>query len=111
MYKIKGFKEKLVCVVVSTFLIFMFVGQLLLVGVFSRLYYLTFAKKTKLADFHYKSLKSWKINNSDLTQQFNLSIFTDFYQLTAPGVNTLGACFHVFFIVCLHSRSFQLRAD
>ena len=34
MYKLKGFKEKLVCIV-SKFLIFMFVDQLLLVDVFS----------------------------------------------------------------------------
>ena len=54
MCKIKGFKEKLVCVIVSTFLIFMFDDQLLLVGVFSLLYYLTYTKKTKLVDFHYK---------------------------------------------------------
>ena len=132
-------------------------------GVFSWLHYLTYAKKTKLVDFHYKSLKSWKINNSDLTQQklFKLSIFTNFYRLTAAGVNnslqvlqgalvagrekkrelattslefeylhqknwskqliggddisyvvnTLGSCLHMFFIVCLHSRSFQLRTD
>ena len=26
-------------------------------------------------------------------------------------VNTLGTCCHVFFNVCLHSRSFPLRAD
>ena len=45
MYKIKGFREKLVCVIVPTFLIFMFVDQLLLVDVFSWLYYLTHAKK------------------------------------------------------------------
>ena len=32
-------------VIVSTFLIFMFVDQLLLVDVFSQLYYLTYAKK------------------------------------------------------------------
>ena len=50
-------------------------------GVFSWLHYLTYAKKTKLVDFHYKSLKSWKINNSDLTQQFK------FYRLTVAGVN------------------------
>ena len=31
-----------------------------------------------MADFRYKSLKSWKIDNTDLTQQFSLSIFTDF---------------------------------
>ena len=34
-------------VIVSTFLIFMFVDQLLLVDVFSQLYYLTYAKKQK----------------------------------------------------------------
>ena len=32
-------------VIVSIFFIFMFVEQLLLVGVFSQLYYLTYAKK------------------------------------------------------------------
>ena len=40
MYKIKGLRglgEKLVCVIVFTFLIFMFVEQLLLVDVFSQL--------------------------------------------------------------------------
>ena len=36
MQKIKGSIEKLVCVIVSTFLIFMFVDQLLLVEVFSQ---------------------------------------------------------------------------
>ena len=46
MHKIKGFKDKNVCVTVSTFLIFMFVDQLLIVDVFSRLYYLTYANKT-----------------------------------------------------------------
>ena len=35
MYKIKGFREKVICVIVSTFLIFMFADQLLLVDVFS----------------------------------------------------------------------------
>ena len=35
-------------------------------------------QKTTMADFRYKSLKSWKIDNIDLTQQFSLSIFTDF---------------------------------
>ena len=33
------------CVIVSTFLIFMFVEQLIFVEVFSQLYYLTHAKK------------------------------------------------------------------
>ena len=39
--------------------------------VFSQLYYLTYTK-------NYTSLKSWKIDNIDLIQQFTLSIFTDF---------------------------------
>ena len=43
----QGFRENLVTVIVSTFLIFMFADQLLLVDVFSQLYYLTYAKKTK----------------------------------------------------------------
>ena len=65
MYKIKGLREKLVCVIVSTFLIFMFVDQLLLVDVFSQLN--IYAQKKTMADFRYKSLKSWKIDNIDLT--------------------------------------------
>ena len=64
-----GFRENLVSVIVSTFLIFMFVDQLLLVDVFSELYYLT---------YRYKLLKSWKMDNIDLTQQLSLLIFTDF---------------------------------
>ena len=35
-------------------------------------------QKTTMADLHYKSLKPWKIDNIDLTQQFSLSIFSDF---------------------------------
>ena len=31
-----------------------------------------------MSEFHYKSLKSWKTDNIDLTQQFSLSILTDF---------------------------------
>ena len=39
----------------------------------------TYAKKQRRTYmYRYKSLKSWKINNIDLTQQFSLSIFTDF---------------------------------
>ena len=57
----------------------MFVDQLLLVDVFSQLYYLTeYATKQQGRTYRYKSLKSWKIHNIDLTQQFSLSIFTDF---------------------------------
>ena len=67
MYKIKSFGEKIVRVIVSTFLIFTFVDQLLLVNVFSQVYYLTHAKKTTMADFRYKSLRSRKIDNIDLT--------------------------------------------
>ena len=35
-------------------------------------------QKTTMADFRHKSIKSWKIDNIDLTQQSSLSIFTDF---------------------------------
>ena len=47
MYKrVTVFRENLVSVIVSTFLLFMFVDQLLLVDVFSQLCYLTDAKTT-----------------------------------------------------------------
>ena len=78
VYKIKIFGEKIVCIIVSTFLIFMFVDQLLLVDVFSQLCYLTYASQKTVWDFRYKSLKSRKIDNTDLIQQFSLSTFTDF---------------------------------
>ena len=78
MYKIKSFREKLVCVIVPTFLIFMFVDQLLLVDVRSKPAVLfNLFQKTTMADLRYKSLKSWKIDNIDLTQQFS-RFFTDF---------------------------------
>ena len=35
-------------------------------------------KQNQCRTYRYKSLKSWKINNIDLTQQFSLTIFTDF---------------------------------
>ena len=72
LYKIKGFWEKLLC---NSVHIFRFVDQLLLVNVLSNLCQ---QKTTTKADFRYKSLKSWNIDNIDLTQQFSLSIFTDF---------------------------------
>ena len=31
-----------------------------------------------MVDFPYKLLKSWKIDNIDFTQQFSLSLSTDF---------------------------------
>ena len=62
-----GFRENLVSVMVSTFLIFMFVDQLLLVDVFSQLY---LCQKTTMSDFtvvdrqnHEKSITSiWQSN-------------------------------------------------
>ena len=48
-----GFRENLVSVIVSTLLIFMFVDQLLLVDVFSQLYYLrssNLCQKTTISD-------------------------------------------------------------
>ena len=48
MYKrLAVFRENLVSVIVSTFLLFMSVDQLLLVDVFSQQYYLTDANKNK----------------------------------------------------------------
>ena len=44
-----GFRDKLVRVIVSTFLIFMFVDQLLLVDVFSQLYFADLRQKITLA--------------------------------------------------------------
>ena len=73
MYKRKGFREKVVCVIVSTFLIFIFANQLLLVDVFSYS-----CPKTTMADFRYISLKPWKIDKNHL-------ITTYFYRLTTPG--------------------------
>ena len=69
---VKGLREKLVCkivAIVSTFPIFMFVDQLLLVdhGVFSAALS-NLCQKTTMADF----------DDINLTQQFSLSIFTDF---------------------------------
>ena len=59
VYKIKSFREKLVCVIVPTFLIFMFVDQLLLVDVRSKPAVLfNLFQKTTMADLRYKSLKS-----------------------------------------------------
>ena len=40
----------------------MFVDQLLLMDEFSQLYYLAYAKKQQCRTYHYKSLKSWKID-------------------------------------------------
>ena len=56
----------------------MFVDQLLLVDVFSQLYNITYVKKQQCRTYRYKSIKSRKIDNIDLTQQFSLSVSTDF---------------------------------
>ena len=110
MYKRVTVLGRILSLIVSAFLIFMFVDQLLLVDVFSQLYYLTYAKKQQCRTYRYKSLKSWKIHNIDLTQQFDLSIFTDFryqsikitwllsifidtdfYRLTTSGLHTMNS--------------------
>ena len=58
MYKrVTVFRENLVSVIVSTFLLFMFADQLLLVVVFSQLCHLTDAKKQNNNVGLYKSLK------------------------------------------------------
>ena len=38
----------------------------------------TYAKKQQCRTYRYNSLKSWKIDNIDLTEQFSLSVFSDF---------------------------------
>ena len=104
MYQTKSFKEKLVRVVVSTFLSFMFVEQLIYPSIVFSAVLSNSCQKTTMADLRYKSIKSWKIDNIGLTQQFSLSISTDFryqsikitgllpifidtdfYRLTTPG--------------------------
>ena len=70
----KDFRDNIVCVNVSTFLIFMFVDQLLLLDAFSQLYYryLTYANKTTMVDFCYK-----------YCQNHDKSIFfSDFHQFS-----------------------------
>ena len=111
LYQTKSFWEKLECVIVSRCLIFMFVEQLIFVDVFSQLYYPIHAKKTTMADFRYKSIKSWKVDNIDLTQQFSLSIFTDFrYQsikipwLLPIFIDWLLRAFSVYEVVRVASR-------
>ena len=64
------------CVIVSTFLTFMFADLLLFVDVLSYLYY--HVKKTTMEDLRYQSLKPRKVDNIDLTHQFSLSVLTDF---------------------------------
>ena len=105
MYKIKGFREKVVCVIVSTSRCHVCWSVVtrgwVFLAVLSNL-----CQKNTMADFGYKSLRLWKIDNIDLTKQFSLPIFTDFryqsikitwllqifidtdfYRLTTPGIN------------------------
>ena len=64
-----GFGEKLVRLIVSTFLIFMFVDQFCYSWMcFLSCTLLTYAKKQHWRPLRYKSLKSRKIDNIDLTQ-------------------------------------------
>ena len=71
MSKVKGFREK----VVSHF----HVSSVVTRGcVFLAALSCNSRQKTSMPDFRYKSLKPWKIDNIDLTQQFSWSIFTDF---------------------------------
>ena len=88
-----GFREKIIirCVLVSTFLLFLFVYQLLLLDVFSDLY-----QNTTLADFSYVSLKShtaiWFIDfhRFPLSIDKNHLIASDFYRLTTPGNDNIN---------------------
>ena len=51
MYKTKSFREKVVFAIVSTFLVFVFADQLLLVNA-------KLCQKSTMADFHHVPLKS-----------------------------------------------------
>ena len=109
--------EKVVCAIVSTFLIFVFADQLLLVNA-------NLCQISTMADFRHVPLKSWKINNIDLqlTEQFSLSIFTDFHcqsikitwlllifidtdfcRLTTPGIDQVA-------VSRPHPLEYQLRS-
>ena len=115
MYQTKSFREQFACVIVSKCLIFMFVEQLILEVdirgcVFSAVLSNS-CQKTTMADFRYKSIKSWKMDNIDLTQQFSLSIFTDFrYQsikitwLLPIFIDWLLRAFSVYEVVRVASR-------
>ena len=50
LYKIKGFREKLVCVINATFLFFVFADQMFLVDVFSQRYLSNSSQNTTMAD-------------------------------------------------------------
>ena len=73
MYKIKDFRAKLVGAIFSTFHIFTF-----FIICFSWVYFFSAVLSSSRQKNNYKSLKSWKIDDIDLTQRFSLSIFTDF---------------------------------
>ena len=82
--------ERNLCVIVSTFLIFMFADELgnSWMCFLSCTIWLMLKKKT-MADFRYKSSKPWIIDNINLTQEFSSSIFNDFrYQL----IKSLDCC-------------------
>ena len=94
----KGFFEGKLCVIVSTFLIFMFVDQLLLVDVFSQLYYLTYTKKQQRQTYdknHYNhenqqyqfdtAISFIDFQPFPLWNNKNHLIATDFYRLTTLG--------------------------
>ena len=80
-------------------------------------------KKQQCRTYRYKSLKSWKIDNIDLTQQFSLSIFTHFcyqsvkitwllsifYRLTTPGYGQLLAEGDSWTSFCNHVPGSRLR--
>ena len=65
-------------VIFSTFLVLMFVGKLLTVRCLCVFSAVLSNLKAAMVDFFYKSFKPRKVNNIDLTQQFSLSIFTNF---------------------------------
>ena len=100
-----GFRDNCLSVIVSTILISYLLISCCSSRVFSAVLFNLCQKKQQCRSYRYKSLKSWQIHNIDLTQQFDLSIFTDFryqsikitwllsifidtdfYRLTTPGI-------------------------
>ena len=75
-------REKFVCVIVSTFLIFLFFDLLLLVDVISQLYYLTTIAEKSIISICHSNLVYRFSPISVIKYHF---IATDFYQLTTPG--------------------------
>ena len=86
----------------------MFVDQLLLVDVFSQLYYVTYVNKQQCRTYRYKSIKARKIDNIDLTQQFSPSVSTDFrYQ--SIKITWLLSIFYLYWFLSIDHSGCKLE--